>query len=61
MLNKVDDIISLPISNLLMDDGLLCIWLSNNENVHLKIKKIIDENWDLVEIALWHWLKVFLF
>src|SRR3569623_943103 len=53
----MDDLKALPISEILSEDGLLIIWLTNNKAVHENLTRIL-EHWDLKEITKWHWLKV---
>uniref|UniRef100_A0A914DDW0 Uncharacterized protein n=1 Tax=Acrobeloides nanus TaxID=290746 RepID=A0A914DDW0_9BILA len=52
----MDDLKALPISEILSEDGLLIIWLTNNKAVHENLTRIL-EHWDLKEITKWHWLK----
>ena len=54
----MDELDSLPISELLTEDGVLAIWLTNNTAVHSKLQ-IVLKKWGLSEITKWHWLKVY--
>jgi len=57
---EISDLQKLPIDRLLSqnNEGLLCIWLTNSRKVHDSALRIIEEEWDLVPVAKWHWLKV---
>ncbi|KAI1719972.1 MT-A70 domain-containing protein [Ditylenchus destructor] len=56
---ETDDILNtMPIPNLLAGGGLVCIWLSNSETIHEKIEDMLKNQWGLVRLAEWFWLKV---
>ncbi|KAI1727581.1 ZIP zinc transporter domain-containing protein [Ditylenchus destructor] len=56
---ETDDILNaMPIPNLLARGGLVCFWLSNSESIHEKIEDMLTNQWGLVRLAEWFWLKI---
>lgn len=55
---EISDLQKLPIDKLLPKEGLLCLWLTNSRNVHDSARRVIEKEWGLVPVAMWHWLKV---
>ncbi|KAL3074220.1 hypothetical protein niasHS_015050 [Heterodera schachtii] len=55
--NLFDRLGHLPIPQLLADDGLFCIWLTNSKTAHEMAQELL-EKWELRRLAQWHWLKI---
>ncbi|KAG0711008.1 Methyltransferase-like protein 4 [Chionoecetes opilio] len=54
---SVEDILKIPIDNLLKDGGLLAVWSTNSPS---QIQEFLQglHAWDVEHIATWYWLKV---
>lgn len=49
---------SLPIDQLLNDQGLLVIWCTNSPTHRHSIEKDMLPHWGLTLVTVWHWVKV---
>ena len=48
---------SIPINNLLSENGLVVIYCTNSKRHQTAIQEWLT-NWNLVQVAKWYWLKV---
>lgn len=52
------DLLKLPIPQIVTDNGLVCVWVSNNVKYHRFVVKKLFKRWELEVIGQWVWLKV---
>uniref|UniRef100_A0A914UIV4 Methyltransferase-like protein 4 n=1 Tax=Plectus sambesii TaxID=2011161 RepID=A0A914UIV4_9BILA len=53
-----DDLLSLPIDTLLAENGLVAIWVTNNQRLQRFVEGKLLAKWNLQKLARWHWLKL---
>lgn len=53
-----EDIMSLPIDQLLSEEGLVVIWCTNSPSHRAAIETEMLVKWNLELITIWHWVKV---
>ena len=57
MMNE-EELLKLPIETLLRPQGLVAVWITNNERLESHVKEELFPHWNLQCVAKWYWLKV---
>ncbi|KRZ97459.1 Succinate dehydrogenase [ubiquinone] iron-sulfur subunit, mitochondrial [Trichinella sp. T8] len=52
------ELCKLTIDSLLSDNGIVVLWMTNNDRLLKFAKNVLLNQWNLQFIGLWHWLKV---
>lgn len=55
---NLEELDVLPLNNLCTNNGLICIWLTNNKRIHEHVENVLKNEWNFQIIGQWHWIKV---
>jgi N6-adenosine-specific RNA methylase IME4 len=53
-----NDLLDLPLTNLMHAGSLVALWVTNNERLEDFVQTMLFPAWNVTSVARWHWLKV---